>query len=75
MGHRKKQLEQCKKAKGESGNRMENGARRRASLEARAKEASTALMELLKVTDGHNQTLQTQKKILISASWNIPETL
>ena len=61
------------KAKGKSGNRMENGAQRRASLEARAKEASTALMESLKVTGGHNQMLQTLKKIFISASWNIPK--
>ena len=56
------------KGKGKSGNRTENGARRRASLEARATESYTALMELLKVTGGHNQTLQTLKKILISAS-------
>ena len=56
------------KAKGKSGNRTENGAQRRARVEAMAKEASTALMELLKVTGGHNQTLQTLKKIFISAS-------
>ena len=62
------------KEKGKSGNRTENGARRRASLEARAKESYTALMELLNVTGGHNQTLQTLKRILISASWNIPKT-
>ena len=46
----------------------------RASVEARTEEASTALMELLKVTGGHHQTFPTLKKILISASWNIRKT-
>ena len=62
------------KEKGKSGNRTENGARRRASLEVWTNEANTASMDLLKVTGGHIQTLQTLKKILISASWNIPKT-
>ena len=60
--------------KGESGKRKENGAQRRASMEARAKEASTVLMELLKVTGGHNQTPHTLKIIITSESGNIPQT-
>ena len=71
MGHRKKQLVQCQRAKKKIAKRTVNGARRRAKLEVKVQEVSTVSMEPLTVTGERNQTSQTMKMTFISA-WQIP---
>ena len=74
MGHRKNSWNSGK-GKGKIGLCTGNGSRRKATMAARAKQASTVSVEILRVMGGHNQTSRTLKMISISALWNIHQTL
>ena len=60
MGHRKKQLEQCQRQRERLGTVWKMELNEGQVWKHRAKEASTALMELLKVTGGQSDVANSE---------------